>query len=110
MFGVTHIALSVGLCGILLAGCDEQKEGRAHAPIEQVIAHVGNEDITSRELENEFRVAGIPVEARDDDATVKRVLNDLVVRKYLVQQALAATALIVKRPLFLIYRDPGSSR
>lgn len=58
------------------------------APKGQVIARVGSEDITVQELENEFRLAQIPADKRDD-AITKRVLGDLVQRKYLAQKAVA---------------------
>jgi EpsD family peptidyl-prolyl cis-trans isomerase len=53
----------------------------------QVIARVGKEDITEPELENEFHWTATPLDKRDDDATVKRLLGEIVVRKYLAQQA-----------------------
>jgi hypothetical protein len=40
-------------------------------------------------MENEFRWANIPADKWEDGATVKRILGELVVRKYLMQQALA---------------------
>ena len=58
-------------------------------PPGQVIAHVGNDDVTAQELENEFRLANVPPDKRSD-AVTKRVLEEIVARKYLVQQALAA--------------------
>jgi EpsD family peptidyl-prolyl cis-trans isomerase len=79
-------ALLVGLAGFFAASCKEEG-GQAGAPMGQVIAHVGNSDVTVQELENEFRWALIPPDKRDD-ATVKRMLGDLVQRKYLVQKAL----------------------
>jgi EpsD family peptidyl-prolyl cis-trans isomerase len=85
-----RIALFIALCGFLLAGCSEKKEDQARAPTGQIIAHVGNDDITRQELENEFRWADIPAEKWEDGATVKRILDEVVVRKYLKQQALAA--------------------
>ena len=90
MFAVCHRALFIGLCGVLLANCDEKKEHQTHVQTGQIIAHIGTEDISREELENEFRRAGIPDEMRNDDATVKRLLDELVVRKYLVKQALSA--------------------
>jgi EpsD family peptidyl-prolyl cis-trans isomerase len=78
------------LCGLLLAGCGKKEEGeQAGAPKGQVIAHVGKDDVTIQELENEFRWASIPQDKRDD-AVVKRILGDLTKRKYFVQKALAA--------------------
>jgi EpsD family peptidyl-prolyl cis-trans isomerase len=56
----------------------------------QVVAHVGDQVVTTQELENEFRWANVPVDKQKDPDVVKRVLNELVVRKYLLQQALGA--------------------
>lgn len=78
--------LALGLCGLLLAGCSRDQ---ASAPKGQVIAHVGKDDVTQQELDNEFRLLQIPPDKRDE-AAVKRVLGDLVQRKYLVQKATAA--------------------
>jgi EpsD family peptidyl-prolyl cis-trans isomerase len=68
----------------VLAGCNKETA----APKGQVIARIGNEDVTQQELENELRLAQVPADRRDE-ATVKRVLGDLVQRKYLVQKAVA---------------------
>ena len=54
----------------------------------QVIAHVGPDDVTQNELDNELRLAGIPSDKRTD-AIVKAALARVIQRKYLVQQALA---------------------
>jgi EpsD family peptidyl-prolyl cis-trans isomerase len=86
---VCHAALWAGLAGLFLTSCGKEEGGQAGAPKGQVIAHVGKDDVTIQELENEFRWALIPPDKRDD-ATVKRVLGDLVQRKYLVQKAVSA--------------------
>jgi len=49
-----------------------------------------NEDVTTQELENEFRLVNVPPDKQKDPALVKQVLGELVLRKYLLQQALAA--------------------
>jgi hypothetical protein len=36
-----------------------------------------------QELENEFRLANVPVDKQKDPETLKRVMTDLVTRKYL---------------------------
>jgi EpsD family peptidyl-prolyl cis-trans isomerase len=77
-------ALLIGLSGTVLAACNQETA----APKGQVIARIGNEDVTQQELENELRWAQVPADRRDE-ATVKRVLGDLVQRKYLVQKAMA---------------------
>jgi EpsD family peptidyl-prolyl cis-trans isomerase len=70
--------------GSMLAGCGQGNQPAA--PKGQVIAQVGKDDITQQELENEFRWLGVPADKRDD-AVIKRVLGDLVQRKYLAQKA-----------------------
>ena len=55
----------------------------------QVIAHVGPDDITQQELDNELRLAGVAQDKRTDPI-VKAALSRVVERKYLMQQALAA--------------------
>jgi EpsD family peptidyl-prolyl cis-trans isomerase len=70
----------------LLAGCGKKQE--AQAVVGQVIAHVGPDDVTQQELDNELRLAGIPADKRTD-ALVKAALARVIERKYLVQQALA---------------------
>ncbi len=78
-------ALLISISGALLAGCDKKPAASAG----QVIAHVGKDDVTAQEIENEFRWTATPPDKRDE-ATVKRVLGDLVLRKYLAQKAVAA--------------------
>ena len=72
---------------MLLAGCGKKQE--AQAVVGQVIAHVGPDDVTQQELDNELRLANVPADKRSD-AIVKAALSRIVERKYLVQQALAA--------------------
>src|ERR1700729_2386218 len=55
----------------------------------EVIAHVGPDDVTAQELDNELRLANVPADKRSD-AIVKAALSRIVERKYLVQQAVAA--------------------
>jgi len=73
----------------MLAACGKNSGDQA-ASRGQVVAHVGNEVVTTQELENEFRLANVPADKQKDPEVVKRVLSELVVRKYLLQQALAA--------------------
>jgi len=77
-------------CGILLAACDKNTTSRAPASAGQVIARVGDQVVTTSELENEFHRANIPAEKQKDTATIKTVLGELVTRKYLLRQALGA--------------------
>ncbi len=72
---------------MLLGGCGKKQE--TQAVVGQVIAHVGPDDITQQELDNELRLANVPADKRTD-AIVKGALTRIVERKYLVQQALAA--------------------
>jgi EpsD family peptidyl-prolyl cis-trans isomerase len=72
---------------MLLAGCGKRQE--AQAVVGQVIAHVGPDDVTQQELDNELRLANVPADKRSDEV-VKAALTRVVERKYLVQQALAA--------------------
>jgi EpsD family peptidyl-prolyl cis-trans isomerase len=72
---------------MLLAGCGRKQE--TQAVVGQVIAHVGPDDITQQELDNELRLANVPADKRTDEV-VKGALTRVVERKYLVQQALAA--------------------
>jgi EpsD family peptidyl-prolyl cis-trans isomerase len=73
---------------LVLSSC-EKDNTQASAPKGQVIAHIGKDDVTAQELENEFRWLQIPADKRTD-AITKRVLGDLVQRKYLVQKAIEA--------------------
>ena len=86
---VARISLTATLvCGVVLSGCGKGGDNQAAAPKGQVVAHVGSEVITTQELENEFRLDNIPADKQKDPETLKRVLGDLVARKYLVRQAL----------------------
>ncbi len=55
----------------------------------QVIAHVGPDEVTQQELDNELRLANVPADKRSDPV-LKAALSRIVERKYLVQQAVAA--------------------
>ena len=87
IFGICRAMAIIGVCGLVLVGCGKNADQGA-ASKGQVVAHVGNEVITTPELENEFRLANIPPEKQKDPATLKQVLNELVLRKYLLEQAL----------------------
>jgi EpsD family peptidyl-prolyl cis-trans isomerase len=88
---VARISLAAMLlCGVVLSGCGKGGDNQAAVPNGQVVAHVGNEVITTQELENEFRLDNIPADKQKDPETLKRVLDDLTTRKYLVRQALDA--------------------
>lgn len=83
-----RLMLVLVACGLFAAGCS--KKDQPVAAKGQVVARVGNEVVTTQELDNEFRLANIPGDKQKDPALVKRVLGDLVTRKYLLQQAMAA--------------------
>ena len=78
------------LCGLILADCSKKAEVEIEAPKSQVVAKIGNQVVTIQELDNEFRLANVPAEKRKDPDTIKRVLGELVTRKYLLQRALDA--------------------
>lgn len=78
------------LCGFFLIGCGQGGDNQAKAPKGQTVARVGDEAITVTELENELRLANIPAEKQKDPDTLKRIVGDLVARKYLYRQAMAA--------------------
>ena len=88
-FGICRVTAIIGFCGLALVGCGKNADQGA-ASKGQVVAHVGNEVVTTQELENEFRLANIPPDKQKDPATLKQVLNELVLRKYLLQQALSS--------------------
>ena len=82
------VATALALAGALaLVGCGKKQE--AQAVVGQVIAHVGPDDVTQPELDNELRLANIPADKRSD-AVVKAVLSRIIERKYLAQQSVAA--------------------
>ena len=83
-------AIVVGCCGALLAGCGKKSGEQAAVSKGQVVAHVGDQVVTTQELENEFRWANVPPDKQKDPEIIKQVLRELVARKYLLQQALAA--------------------
>jgi EpsD family peptidyl-prolyl cis-trans isomerase len=88
---VARISLAaILLSGVALSACGKSEDNQAAAPKGQVVAHVGNEVITTQELENEFRLINIPADKQKDPETLKRVLGEIVTRKYLVRQALDA--------------------
>ncbi len=81
-------ATALALAGaVALGGCGKKQE--TQAVVGQVIAHVGPDDVTQQELDNELRLANVPADKRSD-VVVKAVLGRIVERKYLVQQAVAA--------------------
>jgi len=53
-------AAMVGCCGVLLAACGKKEEGAAYRG--QVVAHVGDQVVTTQELENECRHSNTPAD------------------------------------------------
>ena len=83
--------LRAAICAALLLGvsaCNKETPNAA-ADKGQVIAKVGNSDITIHELQNEYRRLNVPAD-KINDAVAKAVLNDIVRRKYLTQRAVTA--------------------
>ena len=78
----------VAICGLAVGACGKKGGEQPVASKGQVVAHVGNQVVTTQELENEFRWDNIPANNRSDPDTVKKVLGELVLRKYLLQEAL----------------------
>jgi EpsD family peptidyl-prolyl cis-trans isomerase len=88
-YGMCHRLLLLFAIMFGLAGCGKNGEGQG-ASNGQIVARVGDQVITTQELDTEFRWANIPNDKRQNPEIVKRVLGDLVTRKYLLQQALVA--------------------
>jgi EpsD family peptidyl-prolyl cis-trans isomerase len=85
--GVCRTATILVVCALTLLACSKEK---AEAPTGQVVARVGDQDVTAQELQNEFHLANVPVDKQKDPAIVKQLLRQLVLRKYLLQQAVTA--------------------
>jgi EpsD family peptidyl-prolyl cis-trans isomerase len=82
--------LLITLCGLSLSACGKKNDATAEAPKSQVVARVGDQVVTVQELDNEFRLGNVAIEKRKDPEAIKRVLTELVTRKYMVQQAIDA--------------------
>src|SRR4051794_1045050 len=87
---ICRAAIVVGCCGVLVAGCGKNGGEPAAASKGQVVARVGDQIVTTQEFENELRWANVPTDKQKDPEIIKKVLRELVARKYLLQQALAA--------------------
>ena len=85
--GICRTATILVVCALTLLACSKEK---AEAPTGQVVARVGDQDVTAQELQNELHLANVPADKQKDPAIIKQLLNQLVLRKYLLQQALAA--------------------
>lgn len=78
--------VTLAVAGLLLVGCSKGTEQGA-TPNSQIIARVGKEVVTTQELQNEFRWENVPADKQKNPDAVRKVLSDLVLRKYLLQQA-----------------------
>lgn len=87
---IARLVLFLSASSLVLGACGQKSGDQATAAKGQVVAHVGNEVITTQELENEFRFANVPPDKQKDPEVLKRVLGEIVVRKYLLQQAMTA--------------------
>jgi EpsD family peptidyl-prolyl cis-trans isomerase len=85
--GFPAAVVLVLVVALLLSGCGPKHDAPADG---QVIGHVGPDDVTLQELQTELRARDVPADKLNDDATLKAALQDIVSRKYLVQQAVAA--------------------
>ena len=83
-----RVSAILGCCGMLLVGCGKKEEGAASSS--QVIARVGDQVVTTQEFDNEFRNANVAPDKQKDPEVIKQILGNLVTRKYVLQQALAA--------------------
>jgi EpsD family peptidyl-prolyl cis-trans isomerase len=86
--GTIHTGVVLALCGFVLLGCSKKIEEKTEAPKSQVVARIGDDVVTTQELDNEFRLANVPAEKRKDPAAIKQILGNIVTRKYLARQAL----------------------
>lgn len=85
---IARLAILLACGAVALAGCSKKDQSAASKG--QVVARVGDEVVTIQDLENEFRWANVTPDKQKEPEIVKRVLGDLVVRKYLLRQAMAA--------------------
>jgi len=90
LVGALRAITIVGSLGLLLLGCSKKVEEKTEASNSQIVARLGDDVITTQELDNEFRLEHIPIDKRKDPAAIKQVLGEIVTRKYLVRQALDA--------------------
>jgi len=76
-------------CTLLLVACARNSE-QQKALTGQVAAQVASQVVTTLEIDNEMRLAEVPLDRRKDPAVIRQFLDRLVLRKYLVQQAINA--------------------
>jgi EpsD family peptidyl-prolyl cis-trans isomerase len=78
------LSVALGFCAIALIGCGKKEQASSG----QVVARIGDQTVTTQELDNELRLANVPPDKQKDPALIRQVLRDLVLRKYLVEQAI----------------------
>ena len=88
LFGLCRTGVTFAICCVVLMGCSKKVEEKTEALSSQIVARVGTQEITTQELDNEFRLANVPVDKRKEPAVVQQVLGELVTRKYMVARAL----------------------
>jgi len=90
---VLLICRRLAVCAIVslaLVSCSQKNEGAARASHSQIVARVGDQIISTQELDTELRWNNPAADRKRDDAVIKQVLGELVARKYLLQKALEA--------------------
>jgi EpsD family peptidyl-prolyl cis-trans isomerase len=78
------------IASLALLGCSKKSDGTPVVSNSQIVARVGEQVVSAQELDTELRWNNVAADRKRDDAVVKRVLGELVARKYLLQQALDA--------------------
>jgi EpsD family peptidyl-prolyl cis-trans isomerase len=86
---ISRVSAIICVGAIAAVGCTRNAD-QEPASTGQVVARVGNEVVTTLELRNELRLANVPQERINDSAIIKQALNEMVLRKYLVQQAVSS--------------------
>jgi EpsD family peptidyl-prolyl cis-trans isomerase len=70
-----------------LLGCNKSGEAKSNG---QIVARIGDQVVTAQELDTELRWNNVAADRQRDDVVVKRVLGELVARKYALRHALDA--------------------
>lgn len=81
-------ALATLMLTAALGACGDKNAAQNSAPKGQVVAKVGDTDVTIHELQNEYRHLRLTQNRINDDVT-RQVLTEIVKRKALVQRAQA---------------------
>jgi EpsD family peptidyl-prolyl cis-trans isomerase len=78
------------IASLVLLGCSKKNDATSATSNSQIVARVGDQVVSAQELDTELRWNNVASDRKRDDAVVKRILGELVARKYLLQQALDA--------------------